>query len=50
MAQPSTPAILSEWRWVIPVDDPQRPLLDEAARRAFVQHYRTGLLLPGAQR
>jgi hypothetical protein len=34
----------------IPVDDPKRPPLDEAARRAFVQHYRTELLLPGAQR
>jgi hypothetical protein len=41
----------------IPVDDPKRSPLDEAARRAFVlgsvalgQHYRTELLLPGAQR
>ena len=41
----------------IPVDDPKRPPLDEAARRAFVvgsvalgPHCHTGLLLPGAQR
>jgi hypothetical protein len=41
----------------IPVDDPKRPPLDEAALRAFVAssvalvpHYRTELLLPGAQR
>jgi hypothetical protein len=41
----------------IPVDDPKRPPLDEAARRAFIArpvalapHYRTELLLPGAQR
>jgi hypothetical protein len=41
----------------IPVDDPRRPRLDEAARRAFIvrsaalaRHYRTELLLSGAQR
>jgi hypothetical protein len=41
----------------IPADDPKRPTLDEAAPRAFIArsvalapHYRTELLLPGAQR
>jgi hypothetical protein len=41
----------------IPADDPKRPPLDEAARRTFIArsvalapHYRTELLLLGAQR
>jgi hypothetical protein len=41
----------------IPGDDPKRPPLDEAARRAFIArsvalalHYGTELFLPGAQR
>jgi hypothetical protein len=44
-------------RQAIPVDDPKRPPLDEAARRALIArsvalgpHYRTELPLPGAQR